>query len=85
MEKIYYVGFNAGNAVGNEEFFEGSITVYPTGEVGNIFYSDKFLGDMNSEVSLSEYKEFLCSKIQSIQEQHPESKFMYFNPKIKKR
>ena len=84
MEKIYYVGFNAGNAVGNEEFFEGSITVYPTGEVGNIFYSDKFLGDMNSEVSLSEYKEFLCSKIQSIQEQHPESKFMYFNPKIKK-
>ena len=29
------VGFNANNAICNESFFEGSITLYPTNEKGN--------------------------------------------------
>lgn len=34
-EKVYYVEFNANNAICNESFFEGSITLYPTNEKGN--------------------------------------------------
>ena len=36
---VYYVGFNANNAICNENFFDGMITLNPNNEKGNIFYT----------------------------------------------
>lgn len=86
MEKVYYIGFNAGNAIGNENFFEGSITIYPTNEKGNIHYLNKFSGevDIRSEEFLQAYKKFVYATAKSIQQREPNCRFIYFNLQIKK-
>lgn len=36
---MYYVGFNANNAICNECFLDGAITLNPNREKGNIYYT----------------------------------------------
>ena len=47
LNHVYYIGFNANNAICNDKFFSGSITLYPTGENGNVFYSNNKIIDRN--------------------------------------
>ncbi len=82
-ESIYYVGFNANNAIKNEDFFAGSFTLYPTKEKGNI----NFLTDVpkyNDEELFSRYQEFCNNKIDELLYQNPNTKIMCFNKKAKK-
>jgi len=59
-EKYYYIGFNSNNSICNKLFFDGSISLYPTGEKGNIPYSrKKKLKDTESDKFLENYKEFV--------------------------
>ena len=83
-EKIYYIGLNANNAICNESFFSGSITLYPTGEKGNIYYSNILVSNTESNIFLKEYKNFIYKKAMEIQNLNPTAKFICFNDKIKK-
>lgn len=83
-EEIYYIGFNANNAICNENFFAGSITLYPTKEKGNIFYSDKLIEDTKSDKFMEEYKQYVYESAKRIQEKNPNAKFICFNEKIRK-
>ena len=65
-ENIYYIGFNANNAICNERFFKGSITIYPNGESGNIFYSHKKLKDIKSDKFIEKYRQFVENQINEI-------------------
>lgn len=82
-ESIYYIGFNANNAICNENFFEGSITLYPTKEKGNIFYSNCKLEDTKSKTFLEEYKKYVYKTAKNIQEKNINAKFICFNEKIR--
>lgn len=79
-ESIYYIGFNANNAICNDQFFKGSITLYPTKEKGNIYFSDQLLIDTKSDAFLENYKQFIHSKIKEINN----GKFICFNEKTYK-
>lgn len=83
-EKIYYIGFNANNAICNEDFFEGSITLYPNKEKGNIYYSNKYLLDTKSEIFLKKYKKYIYNTCKKIQSKNHMAKFICFNEKITK-
>ena len=83
-EKIFYIGFNANNAICNESFFEGSITLYPTGEKGNMFYSNKLIDDVTSSCFMKKYKKFICDTVKIIKSKNKNVKFMCFNEKIRK-
>lgn len=85
MEKnIYYVGFNANNSILNNILFEGSITLYPTCEKGNIYFSDTVLEDTTSINFLSAYKLYIEKTVQTIIEQKGSCSLMCFNEKILK-
>lgn len=83
-EEVYYIGFNANNAICNDNFFKGSITLYPTKERGNIFYSDTKLEDTKSTLFLEEYKKYVYKSAKNIQEKNINAKFICFNEKIRK-
>lgn len=83
-EKVYYIGFNPINGICNENFFEGSITLYPTGEKGNIFYSNKIVKDKNNPVFLEKYKSFIRKTVRKIHMKHEGNVgFILFNDKSK--
>ena len=87
MEKrirYYYIGFNANNAICNETFFDGSITLYPNKEKGNIYFSDTYIKDTQSDRFLNEYKQYIYSQVRDILNVYPETRFLCFNDKIKK-
>lgn len=83
-EEVYYIGFNANNAICNDNFFNGSITLYPTKERGNIFYSSSKLDDTKSSEFLDKYKKYVYETAKSIQEKNINAKFICFNEKIRK-
>jgi len=83
-EKYYYIGFNSNNSICNELFFDGSISLYPTGEKGNIPYSQKKLKDTKSDKFLESYKEFIRLNLNKILKNNSNVKFIVFNRKIRK-
>ncbi len=83
-EEVYYIGFNANNAICNDTFFKGSITLYPTKEKGNIYFSDRLISDTKSEKFLATYKKYIHDHIVEIQNENANAKFICFNEKISK-
>lgn len=81
--EVYYIGFNANNAICNEKFFNGSITLYPTKEKGNIYYSDTLLDDTKSDKFMMNYKKYIYESAKSIQQKNCNAQFMCFNAKIR--
>ncbi len=80
-EKVYYVGFNANNAICNEDFFEGSLTLYPTKEKGNIsFFKSK---SDTQHASKEGYNLFVKNVLTDIINKYPTAKIMFFNEKAK--
>ena len=83
-KKVYYIGFNANNAICNESFFEGSITLYPTGEKGNIYYSKEPI-DRNEDDFEIKYKKFIYNAAKKIQFDNDNNvEFICFNDKIRR-
>lgn len=80
---LYYIGLNANNAIGNDGTFSGSITIYPTKEKGNIFYSSTFIDDTSSKSFFEKYKTFVYDKCKQILSQDKDAEFMCFNKKVK--
>lgn len=81
-DEVYYIGINANNAICNSNFFAGSITMYPTNEKGNIYYSNKKID--NIESNISEYTKFIYENIKKIQSENSNARFIVFNEKIEK-
>ncbi len=84
QDAVYYIGFNANNAICNDNFFAGSITLYPTKEKGNIYYSNKLLKDTKSAEFMQKYHDFVYKKAQDIKQNNLNSYFICFNEKIRK-
>ncbi len=82
-EDVYYIGFNANNAICNDSFFKGSITLYPTKEKGNMFYSKKILNDTKSNEFMRKYHDYIHKVALEKQIQNPNSYFVCFNEKIR--
>lgn len=83
-EEVYYIGLNANNAICNDAFFKGSITLYPTKERGNIYYSSEKIEDTKSDLFLEKYKKFVYMTAKEIQRKNSKSQFICFNEKIRK-
>lgn len=83
-DEIYYIGFNANNAICNDSFFKGSITLYPTKEKGNNYYSAKVLEDTKSSEFMQKYHDFVYSKALELQKNNVNTYFICFNEKIRK-
>lgn len=81
-EDVYYIGFNANNAICNDSFFKGSITLYPTREKGNIYYSDKIIDDTSSKEFMDKYKKYIYKIAKEISNNNINTKFICFNKKI---
>ena len=81
--KIYYVGFNANNAICNENFVDGAITLNPNNEKGNIYYTTEYIKEKN-EVFLNEYQNFLIKTMNNLTNKNENIIFLAFNEKIKK-
>lgn len=81
-KEVYYLGFNANNAICNEGFFKGSITINPNNEKGNIYYSKDIIKNKNTMEFKSEYKEFIKKTMSKITKNNPDVIFLAFNKKI---
>lgn len=81
--KIYYVGFNANNAICNECFFDGTITLNPNREKGNIYYTKENIIDKTDESFLNDYKKYIVDTMEKLTS-YGNSTFLVFNKKIKK-
>lgn len=81
---LYYIGLNANNAICNDNFFKGSITLYPTRESGNIYYASELIKDTKSDVFKKNYREFIYKNAKKIQTNNKFAKFICFNDTIKK-
>ncbi len=81
---IYYIGLNANNAICNDNFFAGSITLYNTKEKGNIYFSDKFIEDTKSDIFMQKYYNFVYQTALEKQKKNPNTYFICFNEKIRK-
>lgn len=79
---FYYVGFNANNAICNENFVTGSLTINPNRERGNIFYTREAIIDRNEEFN-SKYKKFIIENMKKLSSKNPNSLFLVFNKKMK--
>lgn len=79
----YYIGLNANNAIENDHFFKGSITIYPTLEKGNIFFSNQYLEDTYSIQFMDCYKKFVEDTVSNILKKE-QAIFFCFNQKVKK-
>lgn len=84
LNHVYYIGFNANNAICNDKFFSGSITLYPTGENGNVFYSNNKIIDRNRIDFEDKYTQYIYKNIKKLQSLNECTEFMFFNEKIKK-
>lgn len=82
-KEIYYVGFNANNAICNEGFLTGSITLNPNNEKGNIYYSKDMIKNKETDEFKNEYKEFIIKNMSRITKNNPDATFLAFNKKIK--
>lgn len=82
-KEIYYVGFNANNAICNEGFLTGSITLNPNNEKGNIYYSKDMIKNKDTDEFKKEYKEFIIKNMSRITKNNPDATFLAFNKKIK--
>ena len=82
-EKMYYVGFNANNAICNECFLDGAITLNPNREKGNIYYTKNRVIDKTSEEFLLDYKKYLVNTMEEITLKYKNTTFLAFNKKIK--
>lgn len=78
----YYIGLSANNSICNELFFDGSFTIYPNNEMGNIYYSNKVLNDTKSELFFNNYKKFIINNINSIHKKNNNTSFIIFNKKV---
>lgn len=81
--KMYYVGFNANNAICNECFFDGAITINPNREKGNLYYTKNAIKDKSSESFLTDYKRYLVDTMKDITSKYKNTTFLAFNKKIK--
>ena len=81
--KMYYIGFNANNAICNECFLDGTVTLNPNREKGNIYYTKKNIIDKSSESFLNDYKKFLVDTMKNITKEYKNTTFLAFNKKIK--
>lgn len=79
---VYYVGFNANNAICNENFFDGMITLNPNNEKGNIFYTKDIIRDTSSTVFLDNYANYLNDTMLSLSNENKNTVFLAFNKKI---
>lgn len=79
--EVYYVGFNANNAICNENFFS-SITLNPNREKGNIYYKEETIEEKNSDSFLKEYKNFLIETMTNLTRKNANTIFLAFNKKI---
>lgn len=82
--KVYYIGFNANNAICNENFIDGAITLNPNKEKGNIYYTKKVVKDRTSVDFINKYRDFLIQSMENITRNHENVLFLAFNKKIKK-
>ena len=82
LPKNYYIGFNANNAICNESFFDGSITIYPNSEKGNIYYSINEIDDTKSNYFMEKYKSFVEDKVKVLYEKYDKINFFVFNHKV---
>lgn len=80
---VYYIGINANNAICNENFFNGMITLNPNNEKGNIYYTRKCIDDTSSEIFLNYYKKYLDNIMELLTEKNKNTIFLAFNKKIK--
>lgn len=79
---FYYVGFNANNAICNESFFDGMITLNPNHEKGNIFYTKDKVINRDKEF-MDNYKEYLLTTMEELTNKNKNTIFLAFNKKIK--
>ena len=79
--KVYYIGFSPINGICNELFFEGSITMYPNNEKGNIFLSNQLIEDDRSDVAVQKFRQFVFEKVEELLSFDPTIKFLIFNDK----
>jgi len=82
-KKVYYIGFNANNAICNENFINGAITLNPNNEKGNIFYTKKNIKDKSDKQFLNDYRDFIIDTMEHITEKYDNTLFLAFNKKIK--
>lgn len=81
--KTYYIGFNACNAICNECFIDGAITLNPNREKGNIYYTKKNIKDKSNKTFLDNYRKFIVDTMERISKEHENVTFLAFNKKIK--
>ncbi len=79
---FYYLGFNANNAIGNEDFFDGMVTLNPNNTKGNIFYTEKPIKEKD-EKFMKEYKKYLLTTMKRLTKEKKNTVFLAFNKKIK--
>lgn len=77
---IFLLAFNPTNGICNESFFENTITLYPTNETGNIYFSNKIV-DISSKKVLNEYKSFIYNTTKKIVDKNRNAKFILYNDK----
>lgn len=65
----FYIGINANNAICNDSFFDGSITLYPNSEKGNIYYTKEKV-EKTKEFLNTEYKNFVISTINELNKKY---------------
>ena len=81
-QNIYYLGFNANNAICNTSFFKGMITLNPNHEKGNIYYTKEFIKEKD-DIFLDKYKKYLVSTMKELSKSNKNCLFIAFNNKIK--
>lgn len=79
--KVYYIGFSPINGICNELFFEGSITMYPNNEKGNIFFSNKVFTNDRSDTVVQNFRKFILEKVTELLSIDSNIQFMIFNDK----
>ena len=82
-KKVYYVGFNANNAICNENFIDGSITLNPNREKGNMYYTTKYIKDKSDSEFLNNYKKFVVDKMNDLTRKYKNVLFLAFNKQIR--
>lgn len=79
---VYYLAMSPINGICNDNFFKGSITIYPTNEKGNLFFKTDFIFNRD-EKFYEDYKKFLEYQIFSILKNDKNAHFIFFNDKKK--
>ncbi|MGM9879611.1 MAG: NUDIX domain-containing protein [Bacilli bacterium] len=81
-QSFYYLGFNANNAIGNEDFFKGMVTLNPNNTKGNIFFTKAIINNKDDEF-FSNYKTYLLNTMERLVRKNKNTIFLAFNKKIK--